>query len=337
LKHIGLFEGIGGFSLAAEWMGWETIAWSEWNEFGQKVLRYHFPKAKGYGDITKTDFTIYRGQCDILTGGFPCQPYSISGKRKGKEDERHLWPEMLRAVREIQPTYVVGENVSGLINWDGGLVFDEVQTDLEAQGYEVFPYVLPACAKNAPHRRDRVWFIAYSHNARTNNGSRINTEWQTENEGREGQPQFEHRSNGSNGITENANTHGWGSEFGEEKSGIRKFGNAGTRNNEQLQTNDGEVGNLCNTESKGLEGQEQWHTEGQGERYRTGYLRADWNEWPTKSAICGGDDGLPRELDTITFPKWRTESIKAYGNAIVPQVAFEIFKAIMDVHCQTKC
>jgi DNA (cytosine-5)-methyltransferase 1 len=97
LKHIGLFEGIGGFSLAAEWMGWETIAWSEWNEFGQKVLSYHFPKAKGYGDITKTDFTIYRGQCDILTGGFPCQPYSISGKRKGKEDERHLWPEMLRA------------------------------------------------------------------------------------------------------------------------------------------------------------------------------------------------------------------------------------------------
>ena len=337
MKHIGLFEGIGGFSLAAEWMGWETIAWSEWNEFGQKVLRYHFPKAKGYGDITKTDFTIYRGQCDILTGGFPCQPYSISGKRKGKEDERHLWPEMLRAVREIQPTYVVGENVSGLINWDGGLVFDEVQTDLEAQGYEVFPYVLPACAKNAPHRRDRVWFIAYSHNARTNNGSRTNTEWQTENEGREGQPQFEHRTNGSNGITENTDTDGRGSKFGKEKSCIGKFGNAGTGNNEQLQTNDGEVGNLCDTESKGLEGQEQWHTEGQGERYRTGYLRADWNEWPTKSAICGGDDGLPRELDTITFPKWRTESIKAYGNAIVPQVAFEIFKAIMDVHCQTKC
>lgn len=337
MKHIGLFEGIGGFSLAAEWMGWETIAWSEWNEFGQKVLRYHFPKAKGYGDITKTDFTIYRGQCDILTGGFPCQPYSISGKRKGKEDERHLWPEMLRAVREIQPTYVVGENVSGLINWDGGLVFDEVQTDLEAQGYEVFPYVLPACAKNAPHRRDRVWFIAYSHNARANNGSRINAEWQKENEGREGQPQFKHRTNGGNGIAENANTNGRGSKFGKEKSGIGKFGNAGTGNNEQLQTNDGEVGNLCDTESKGLEGQEQWHTEGQGERYRTGYLRADWNEWPTKSAICGGDDGLPRELDTITFPKWRTESIKAYGNAIVPQVAFEIFKAIMDVHCQNQC
>jgi len=92
MKHIGLFEGIGGFSLAARWAGWETIAWCEWNEFGQKVLRHHFPKAQGHGDITKTDFTIYRGQCDIITGGFPCQPYSQAGKRLGKEDERHLWP-----------------------------------------------------------------------------------------------------------------------------------------------------------------------------------------------------------------------------------------------------
>jgi DNA (cytosine-5)-methyltransferase 1 len=104
MNHIGLFEGIGGFSLAARWMGWETIAWCEWNEFGQKVLKHHFPKAQPHGDITKTDFTIYRGQCDVLTGGFPCQPYSLAGKRKGKEDDRHLWPEMLRAIREIQPT-----------------------------------------------------------------------------------------------------------------------------------------------------------------------------------------------------------------------------------------
>ena len=162
MKHIGLFEGIGGFSLAARWAGWETIAWCEWNDFGQKVLRHHFPKAQGHGDITQTDFTIYRGQCDIVTGGFPCQPYSTAGKRLGKEDERHLWPEMLRAIREIQPRWVVGENVLGLVNWSGGLVFHEVQTDLEAAGYEVFPYVLPACAVNAPHRRDRVWFVAHS-------------------------------------------------------------------------------------------------------------------------------------------------------------------------------
>jgi DNA-cytosine methyltransferase len=161
MKHIGLFEGIGGFSLAARWMGWETVAWCEWNEFGQKVLRHHFPEAEGFGDITKTDFTKYANRIDILTGGFPCQPYSLAGKRKGKEDDRHLWPEMLRAIREIRPSWVVGENVFGLINWNGGMVFDEAQTDLEAEGYEVWAYVLPACAVNAPHKRERIWFVAY--------------------------------------------------------------------------------------------------------------------------------------------------------------------------------
>lgn len=125
MKQLGLFEGIGGFSLAARWMGWETVAWCEWNEFGQKVLRHHFPEAEGHGDITKTDFTKYANKIDIVTGGFPCQPYSSAGLRKGKDDDRHLWPEMLRAIREIQPGYVVGENVSGLLNWSGGLVFDE--------------------------------------------------------------------------------------------------------------------------------------------------------------------------------------------------------------------
>jgi DNA (cytosine-5)-methyltransferase 1 len=162
MRHGSLFSGIGGFDLAAQWMGWENVFHCEWNEFGQKVLKYYWPKAISYYDITKTDFTIHRGQIDILTGGFPCQPYSAAGKRLGKEDERHLWPEMLRAIREIQPTWVVGENVLGLVNWNGGLVFDEVQTDLEAEGYEVQPYVLPAVSVNAPHRRDRVWFVAYS-------------------------------------------------------------------------------------------------------------------------------------------------------------------------------
>ena len=114
MKHIGLFEGIGGFSLAARWMGWETVAWCEWDPFCQHILKYHFPNAEGFGDIKKTDFTKYANRIDILTGGFPCQPYSMAGKRKGKDDERHLWPEMLRAICEIQPTWVVGENVSGL-------------------------------------------------------------------------------------------------------------------------------------------------------------------------------------------------------------------------------
>lgn len=137
LTHGSLFSGIGGFDLAAEWMGWENVFHCEWNEFGQRILKYYWPKAISYGDITKTDFSIHRGKIDILTGGFPCQPYSSAGKRLGKEDDRHLWPEMLRAIREIQPRYIVGENVYGLTNWNGGLVFNEVQVDLENEGYKV--------------------------------------------------------------------------------------------------------------------------------------------------------------------------------------------------------
>jgi len=99
MRHGSLFSGIGGFDLAAEWMGWENIFHCEWNEFGQRVLKHYWPNAKSYDDITKTNFTIHRGSIDILTGGFPCQPYSTAGKRKGKDDERHLWPQMLRAIR----------------------------------------------------------------------------------------------------------------------------------------------------------------------------------------------------------------------------------------------
>jgi DNA (cytosine-5)-methyltransferase 1 len=251
MKHIGLFEGIGGFSLAARWAGWETVAWCEWNDFGQKVLRHHFPKAKGHGDITQTDFTIYRGQCDIVTGGFPCQPYSTAGKRLGKEDERHLWPEMLRAIREIQPRWVVGENVLGLVNWSGGLVFHEVQADLEAAGYEVFPYVLPACAVNAPHRRDRVWFVAYSDQKQLNATITENSYKQT-----------------GRGSTSRVRGNNWGEfELGAEVRGSR-------------------IG---------------FHD---GSHFEPSLIRKD--------------DGISSQLDEL----------EAFGNAIVPQVAFQIFQAI---------
>ncbi len=119
MKHGSLFSGIGGFDLAAEWCGWENVFHCEWNTFGQKVLKHHFPKSISYNDITKTDFSIHKGNIDIITGGFPCQPYSTAGLRKGKADERHLFPEMLRAIKEIQPTWVIGENVRGLVSWGG--------------------------------------------------------------------------------------------------------------------------------------------------------------------------------------------------------------------------
>lgn len=163
-KHASLFSGIGGFDLASQWMGWENVFHCEINPFCQRILKYYFPNSIPYGDITTTDFSIWRGKIDILTGGFPCQPFSLAGKRKGTEDDRHLWPQMLRAVKEIQPRVIVGENVPGIVNWSDGLVFEQVCADLENEGYEVQPVILPACGLNAPHKRYRVWFVAYNHN-----------------------------------------------------------------------------------------------------------------------------------------------------------------------------
>jgi DNA (cytosine-5)-methyltransferase 1 len=313
MNHIGLFEGIGGFSLAARWMGWKTIAWCEWNEFGQKVLKHHFPKAAAHGDITKTDFTIYRVQCDIVTGGFPCQPYSLAGKRKGKADDRHLWPEMLRAIREIQPTWVVGENVLGLVNWDGGLVFNEVQTDLEAEGYEVFPYVLPAVSVNAPHRRDRIWFVAYSNSARL---QKEMAKQQTTRFKQHGELDWTTTNPDSNGQHGSNSEH----EINTSEGGEYALGNI-----KQMGSND-----VANTNS---ERQQECNNAGQpGKQSRQLDKEVsspqDWQNFPTQSPICSGDDGLSTRLDSITFPKWRNESIKAAGNAIVPQVAFQIFKTI---------
>jgi DNA (cytosine-5)-methyltransferase 1 len=355
MTHLGLFEGIGGFSLAARWMGWETVAWCEWNDFSQKILKYHFPEAEGFGDITKTDFKKYANRIDILTGGFPCQPYSLAGKRKGKEDERHLWPQMLRAIREIRPTYVVGENVYGLINWSGGLVFDEVQADLEAEGYEVWAYVLPACSVDAPHKRERVWFVAYSHscgNDRKQGSENSYNESQKSKDydkignrgpgkikrygearitpdtnsaptkntiptGRNLPPGIfyknvtnpdsngQHRSNGKNEIQPN-------------KKRFDAFGNVMP------------MGDLVtDTNSRGQSGKEYGETKS-GWITEKGVPR-NWQNFPAESPICGGNDGLPAKLDGITFPKWRNESIKAYGNAIVPQVAYQIFKAIEQI------
>lgn len=161
MTHASLFSGIGGFDLAAEWAGWTNVFNCEIDPFCRKVLAYHFPNAFQYENIKTTDFRPLRGGVDVLTGGFPCQPFSLAGKRKGTDDNRYIWPEMLRAIRELAPRWVVGENVSGIVNWSDGLVFEQVCADLENEGYEVQPYLIPACAVDAPHRRDRVWFVAH--------------------------------------------------------------------------------------------------------------------------------------------------------------------------------
>lgn len=158
MTHASLFSGIGGFDLAAELSGWNNNFWCEIEPFCQKILKYYFPTSKGYEDIKTTDFRIWRGKIDVLTGGFPCQPFSNAGKRKGTEDNRYLWPEMLRAIREIQPGWIVGENVFGIVNWSQGMVFEQVCVDLEDEGYEVQPFVLPAAGVNAPHKKGKSIF-----------------------------------------------------------------------------------------------------------------------------------------------------------------------------------
>lgn len=185
IRHASLFSGIGAPELAALWLGWQNIFHCEINEFCNTILNYWFPNSIGYENIKTTDFTKWQGQIDILTGGFPCQPFSSAGQRLGADDDRYLWPEMLRVIRQIQPTFVIGENVAGILSMvqpseevkvgsttslfdenddiykkEQQFVVETVCSDLEREGYSVQPFVIPACAVGAPHQRDRVWFVA---------------------------------------------------------------------------------------------------------------------------------------------------------------------------------
>jgi DNA (cytosine-5)-methyltransferase 1 len=289
MNHASLFSGIGGFDLAAHWMGWTNIFNCEIEPFPQRILNYHFPEAIQYGDIKQTDFSVHRGAIDILTGGFPCQPYSTAGKRLGKNDERHLFPDMLRAIDEIKPTWVVGENVRGLVSWNDGLVFEETQADLEAQGFEVQSFILPAAGINAPHKRDRVWIVAYAKGT----GARQN-------------------KRGLRSLSDRRGEWKEG-ELGDNASNTTHDRRRGRRSQER-------------------EEQREWVLQGERQGREMGSetqgCGGTWEHFPTQPPICGGDDGIPRELDSITFPKWRRESIKGYGNAIVPQIAYRIFKSI---------
>jgi DNA (cytosine-5)-methyltransferase 1 len=155
LTHLDLFSGIGGFALAAKWNGYRTLAFCDNEPYAQAVLKKHWPDVPCHKDIREVRGELYAG-VTLLTGGFPCQPFSVAGKQRGKDDNRYLWPEMCRVIREARPAWIIGENVAGIVN----LALDQVCADLEAEGYEVEPIIIPACAVDAPHRRDRVWIIA---------------------------------------------------------------------------------------------------------------------------------------------------------------------------------
>lgn len=424
MNHASLFSGIGGAEVAASMMGWQNLFHCEIQEFPRKVLDYWFPNSESYEDITKTDFTKWHGKVDVLTGGFPCQPFSLAGRRKGADDNRYLWPQMLRAIRQIHPTWVVGENVNGiktmvescqvtqmgrsdylfeenhLYREESRFTLDKICADLEAEGYSVQPIVIPACAIGAPHRRDRVWIIAHRSDPRAETvqqegqdgicSARPSPHTQCDGHSPQGhgnqrarakkskkrknRPQSRSRRHGSGKTLAHTLQHrshqvhqdhqsqfpngARSNSLGGQWSSSHSYGNGG----KTLQQSEGTERTGCKRDvqpkerstspewtdrlsrlqrhdahaiSERLEGMYQsWGEESERKCVWRDFARhceeGHWKHFPTQSPVCRGNDGIPFDVDslTISFPKWRQESIKAYGNAWVPQVAYEIFRAI---------
>ena len=410
MTHASVFSGIGGPEVAATMLGWDNLFHCEINPFGRKVLDYWYPNSKSYEDITTTDFTEWRGRVDVLTGGFPCQPFSYAGRRRGAEDDRYLWPSMYRAIDEIQPTWVVAENVAGILTMvEQGEVskvagaanlfdaFDDLRgryelretftlqricTDLESHGYAVQPVLVPACAVGAPHRRDRVFIVARRIASDSDNGADRRTA--REDEGKSGEERIQERhevrkpdepnqvrregertadpadtiSEGLERQDESRSGEG-GQRLHLRRDGARCSGEAiphpdshrGYEVDEHMESeladgakpvSNGGQRNVADTCHAGLqEARPEQPTAGhRGFSVRTGEwverfgrgeeIGSRWANFPSVSPVHRGNDGLPFDVDrlTLSFGKWRTEALKAYGNAIVPQVMYEIFRAI---------
>ena len=413
MTHASVFSGIGGPEVAATMLGWENLFHCEINPFGRKVLDYWYPNAESYEDITTTDFREWRGRVDVLTGGFPCQPFSYAGRRRGAEDDRYLWPSIYRAIDEIQPTWVVAENVAGILTMvEQGEVskvagtatlfdaFDDLRgryelretftlqricTDLESHGYAVQPVLVPACAVGAPHRRDRVFIVARRIASDSDNRTDGRTAREDEGKGREERIQERHevrKPDESNQVRPEGATIPQDSMHSRQLYGQdevegseRNIGNVGAGGSERIcggtsgtdsphpdshrgcevdehmeseladgakPVSNGGQRNVADTRHAGLqEARAEQPTAGhRGFGVRTGEwverfgrgeeIGSRWQNFPSVSPVHRGNDGLPFDVDrlTLSFGKWRTEALKAYGNAIVPQVMYEIFRAI---------
>ena len=400
MTHASVFSGIGGPEVAATMLGWENLFHCEINPFGRRVLDYWYPNSKSYEDITTTDFTEWRGRVNVLTGGFPCQPFSYAGKRGGAQDDRYLWPYMFRCIDQIRPDWVVAENVAGILTMvEQGEVsevasapalfdtFDRVRRyqlretftlqricdDLESHGYAVQPVLVPACGVGAPHRRDRVFIIG----RRLDDASHTECERARSDEretGDEGRGACESRREGirqahgqtrtsgtdSASVDDAADTESVGRFDGDRQrrravSGRSYMEATKRRINETFGIGESGYASEAIPEdtmhSRLIHGQHevegyQWHigNVGAGGSQRlcigTSWIGDSdiaglgrWDTFPSVSPVHRGNDGLPFDVDrlTISFGKWRTEALKAYGNAIVPQVMYEIFRAIQQV------
>jgi len=304
LKVLDLFSGIGGFSLGLESTGFfETMAFVEKDEFCQKVLKKNFNNIPIEGDIRNVKGEKYRA--DVVTGGFPCQPFSVAGKRKGTDDDRYLWDETIRVVRECKPKWFIGENVEGLVNIQEGMVLRQVQTDLEKEGFEVQCLIIPASGIGAWHQRKRVWIIGCNvSNSNTRFGIGENQEIQTRgntstNGSKNVSNTFGKLSDGCSSTTRNSKTKFKRVECNQSWN-WNEIWSKTERCNEQDRKNV--------SDSNGKNSSEEQQT---------------W--WQTQSNLCGVPNGVSYGLD-----KNRANRIKSLGNSIVPQIARELGLAIME-------
>ena len=344
LKVLDLFSGIGGFSLGLHSTGiFDTIKFVEFDEFCQKILNKNFPNIPIEGDIRNVRGKEF--EADVITGGIPCQPFSVAGKQKGTNDNRYLWPEMFRLIKEIKPEFVIGENVQGIINLQNGMVLRQVQDQLEGEGFEVQCFLIPASGIGAWHQRNRVWIVAHSkHNGYLAAESRSNAKKnkdeskdrkkidssgkfiRTNSNGKANQG-YE-RNNVPNTISQlsagcSSTTRDSGEEFirleCSEGWYWQKVRSKTKRCSEQV---------MANTESKGSQGcristdmEAESRTESSKDSFKKQYT---W--WEIERKLCGVPNGISYELD-----KTRSLRIKSLGNAIVPQIARILGLAIKKV------
>ena len=325
-KLLDLFSGIGGFSLGAEQNGIETIGFVEKDEFCQKVLKKHWSDVPIIDDIRKVNGKDF-GAATIISGGFPCQPFSIAGKRKGKDDDRYLWDETIRVVAECKPKWFIGENVDGIVNISNGTILRQIQEDLEKEGFQVQCLVIPASGIGAWHQRKRVWIIGHNV-SHTNHVSNTNTGF-SNGENHEVQARRSSIDNGSKNVS---NTKGKLSDGCSSTTRLSESKQEWMDSHSQEHKDKvwgetercGEqVANRRNvSDSDSSRFKKQWQPKSDEKKNKTAECRS-W--WQTQSELCGVPNGISYELHSD-----RTNRIKALGNSIVPQIAEQIFRSIID-------
>ena len=344
LKLLDLFSGIGGFSLGLESTGYfETIAFVEKDKFCQQVLKKNFKDIPIESEVR--DVKGERYAADIITGGFPCQPFSVAGKRRGTDDDRYLWDETIRIIRECKARWFIGENVEGIINIQDGMVLRQVQDDLEKEGFQVQCLVIPASGIGAWHQRKRVWIIAYSkHNG--SHRSKGNETIESSNQSKEWlfirDDQDVSNTNTGFSVRENEEVQARGNTINDGSKDVpntNSFGHRGWSSKgctnerwsflsrEQEGREMGSETSRCDVDVSNTNEQ---RTKVQIKRKHTSIKMSGSSSqktwWQTQSSLCRVPNGLSYELD-----KDRTNRIKSLGNSIVPLIARELGLAIMKV------